>query len=271
MRCNRRSTACRAGSGVCFASAPTRTSPPGASIDGGDVDETAALIDFVAVCRNYASELAINEVTLRTYSDLQQYVEKSTEALVQSLRGGDVRTRAVPPDAGPGRHPLLRIVVRPGLRGADGRAAEKALTGERSIPARVNGGVNINIYNFWLTVVGGRTYLVRYAFHHQICRSRKSRHLGDVLEPDAPRQGRSCRGGQRETIGGARHHDLVSGPERIPQDQAAGFRQIGCLLFESVEWAWRAGRTKYRVLRDLGAGSGGRAANCQLPGLPPVV
>jgi hypothetical protein len=62
-------------------------------IDPADVEETAALIDFVAVCRTYASELAINEVTLRTYSDLQQYVEKSTEALVQSLRNGDLKVR----------------------------------------------------------------------------------------------------------------------------------------------------------------------------------
>jgi hypothetical protein len=62
-------------------------------IDPADVEETAALIDFVAVCRTYASELAINEVTLRTYSDLQQYVEKSTESLVQSLRNGDLRVR----------------------------------------------------------------------------------------------------------------------------------------------------------------------------------
>jgi hypothetical protein len=64
-----------------------------AFIDNADVEETVALINFVAVCRTYASELAINEVTLRTYSDLQQYVEKSTEALVQSLRAGDVRVR----------------------------------------------------------------------------------------------------------------------------------------------------------------------------------
>jgi hypothetical protein len=63
-------------------------------VDAADVDETAALIDFVAVCRTYASELAINEVTLRTYSDLQQYVEKSTESLVQSLRNGDAKVRA---------------------------------------------------------------------------------------------------------------------------------------------------------------------------------
>jgi hypothetical protein len=66
----------------------------GARIDSTEVDDAAALIDFVAVCRTYASELAINEVTLRTYSDLQQYVEKATEALVQSLRAGDHRARA---------------------------------------------------------------------------------------------------------------------------------------------------------------------------------
>ena len=67
---------------------------PTAHIDPADVDETIALINFVAVCRTFASELAINEVTLRTYSDLQQYVEKSTEALVQSLRAGEARVRA---------------------------------------------------------------------------------------------------------------------------------------------------------------------------------
>ena len=62
-------------------------------VDPTEVEETAALIDFVAVCRTYAGELAINEVTLRTYSDLQHYVEQSTESLVQSLRGGDARSR----------------------------------------------------------------------------------------------------------------------------------------------------------------------------------
>ena len=64
-----------------------------ASIDGAEVEEVVAMINFVATCRNFASELAINEVTLRTYSDLQQYVEKSTEALVQSLRAGEPRVR----------------------------------------------------------------------------------------------------------------------------------------------------------------------------------
>ena len=99
--------------------------PAGAKIDAGEVDEAAALIDFVAVCRTYASELAINEVTLRTYSDLQQYVEKSTESLVQSLRGGDAKSARLPADAGQGGDPLLRGIVRPGLCIADEQGGRK--------------------------------------------------------------------------------------------------------------------------------------------------
>ena len=104
---------------------------PSNKIDTADVEETAALIDFVAVCRTYASELAINEVTLRTYSDLQQYVEKSTESLVQSLRNGDARIRAF-------RHQQVKAAIRfcEVLFGQDyaslmSRAAENAMVVER--------------------------------------------------------------------------------------------------------------------------------------------
>lgn len=110
---------------------------PGRSrIDAAEVEETAALIDFVAVCRTYASELAINEVTLRTYSGLQQYVEQTTEALVQSLRGseGDVRTF---------RHQQARAAIRfcDVLFGHDyamlmGRAAENAMEVVERKPSR---------------------------------------------------------------------------------------------------------------------------------------
>jgi hypothetical protein len=72
---------------------PDKDISANSKIDQDEVNESAALIDFVAICRNYASELAINEMTLRTYSELQQYVEKSTETLVQSLRGCDPRVK----------------------------------------------------------------------------------------------------------------------------------------------------------------------------------
>jgi hypothetical protein len=107
----------------------------GAKLDMSEVEETAALIDFVAVCRTYASELAINEVTLRTYSDLQQYVEHATEALVQSLRSGDAKARAY-------RQMQVSAAIRfcDVLFGHDyaslmSRAVENALTGDRK-PSR---------------------------------------------------------------------------------------------------------------------------------------
>ncbi|WGS25069.1 hypothetical protein [Bradyrhizobium sp. ISRA464] len=103
----------------------------GAKIDLSEVEDAVALIDFVAVCRTYASELAINEVTLRTFSDLQHYVEQSTEGLVQSLRGGDTRVRAF-------RQQQVKAAIRfcEVLFGHDyaslmSRAAENAVTGER--------------------------------------------------------------------------------------------------------------------------------------------
>ena len=106
----------------------------GSQIDPGDVDETTALIEFVAVCRTYAGELAINEVTLRTYSDLQHYVEQSTEALVQSLRASEGRGKAY-------RQAQVAAAIRfcDVLFGADyaslmSRAAENAVTGERKSP-----------------------------------------------------------------------------------------------------------------------------------------
>ncbi len=117
---------------------PDKDIPPGAQIDPTEVEEVAALIDFVAVCRTYASELAINEVTLRTYSDLQHYVEKATEVLVQSLRGGDPRARAY-------RQTQLSAAIRfcEVLFGADyaslmSRAAESAMTGEQRKPSRAS-------------------------------------------------------------------------------------------------------------------------------------
>jgi hypothetical protein len=107
----------------------------GARVDNTDIEEVVSLIDFVAVCRTYADELAINEVTLRTYSDLQHYVEQSTEALVESLRGGDARARAY-------RHMQAEAAIRFSevLFGYDyaslmRRAAENALAGERK-PSR---------------------------------------------------------------------------------------------------------------------------------------
>ncbi|MGJ4924044.1 hypothetical protein ACQR0Y_25530 [Bradyrhizobium oligotrophicum] len=105
--------------------------PAGAGVDGGEVEEVAALIEFVAVCRNYASELAINEVTLRTYSDLQQYVEKATEALVQSLRSGDARARAYRQSQVSAAIRFCHVLFGNDYAQLMSRSAENAMNGER--------------------------------------------------------------------------------------------------------------------------------------------
>jgi hypothetical protein len=109
--------------------------PAGARVDATEVEEAAALIDFVAVCRTYASELAINEVTLRTYSDLQQYVEHATEALVQSLRGGDAKGRGYRQTQVAAAIRFCEVLFGHDYASLMSRAAENAVTGERK-PSR---------------------------------------------------------------------------------------------------------------------------------------
>ncbi len=114
---------------------PDKDIPAGSKVDPSEVEETAALIDFVAVCRTYASELAINEVTLRTYSDLQHYVEHSTEALVQSLRAGDIKTRAYRQMQVTAAIRFCEVLFGQDYASLMSRAAENAVTGERK-PSR---------------------------------------------------------------------------------------------------------------------------------------
>ncbi len=117
---------------------PDKDIPPGARLDSTEVEETAALIDFVAVCRTYASELAINEVTLRTYSDLQQYVEKSTEALVASLRGGDPKVRAYRQMQAQAAIRFCEVLFGDDYASLMKKAAEHALVGEARKPSRAS-------------------------------------------------------------------------------------------------------------------------------------
>lgn len=65
---------------------PTREIVAGSAVDLTEVRETEALLAFVGSCRNYASELAINEMTLRAWSDVQHCLEVSVQTLVDGLR-----------------------------------------------------------------------------------------------------------------------------------------------------------------------------------------
>jgi hypothetical protein len=66
----------------------------GSVLNADEVSETEAMIEFVGACRNFARELATSEVTLRTFQEVQQYLDSSTRALLEALRAAGEHDRA---------------------------------------------------------------------------------------------------------------------------------------------------------------------------------
>lgn len=56
------------------------------TLDESEVAETEAMIGVVDACRQFAGELALNEMTQRSFSDLQQFLDHSNGALLDALR-----------------------------------------------------------------------------------------------------------------------------------------------------------------------------------------
>ena len=65
---------------------PAREIRPNSVLDPNEVAEVEALVEFVGICRYFAGELAINEMTQRALSELRQYLDNGTRALLESLR-----------------------------------------------------------------------------------------------------------------------------------------------------------------------------------------
>ncbi len=71
---------------------PIKEIAPNSTVDVNEVGDTEVLIEFVKTCRVYANELAVNELTSRTWSDLQHYLDTTTPSLVENLRNAGDRT-----------------------------------------------------------------------------------------------------------------------------------------------------------------------------------
>jgi hypothetical protein len=65
---------------------PSREIRPNSVLDPGEVAEVEALVEFVGICRYFAGELAINEMTQRALTELRQYLDNGTQALLEGLR-----------------------------------------------------------------------------------------------------------------------------------------------------------------------------------------
>jgi hypothetical protein len=68
---------------------PSKEIVPGSLLDAIDVNDAETRVEFLSACRHYAGELAASEVTLRIFSELQQYLESGTRTLLDLLRHSD--------------------------------------------------------------------------------------------------------------------------------------------------------------------------------------
>jgi hypothetical protein len=59
---------------------------PNSVLDPNEVAEVEALVEFVGICRYFAGELAINEMTQRALTELRQYLDDGTRTLLEGLR-----------------------------------------------------------------------------------------------------------------------------------------------------------------------------------------
>jgi hypothetical protein len=72
---------------------PAKEVAPGSTLNSDEVQEAEALVGLVVACRNVAGELAISEVTQRTFSDLQKLLDTGTRTLLDALRNCSAHDR----------------------------------------------------------------------------------------------------------------------------------------------------------------------------------
>ena len=65
---------------------PSKEIVANSQLDALDVGEAEMLVEFVAACRTYAAELAVNEMAVRSYMELQNCLESGTKTLLDAVR-----------------------------------------------------------------------------------------------------------------------------------------------------------------------------------------
>jgi len=106
---------------------PAKEIVPGSLLDALDVHEVETRVELVGVCRHYASELAASEVTLRTHSELTQYLETGTRILLDTLRHAGDAERPFRQSQVDAAVRFCRTVFGPDYAGLLAKAADVAL------------------------------------------------------------------------------------------------------------------------------------------------
>ena len=65
---------------------PSAEIPANSVLDSEQVDDVEALVEFVGSCRYFANELAVSEMTQRTFAELQQFLDTGMQALLDGVR-----------------------------------------------------------------------------------------------------------------------------------------------------------------------------------------
>ncbi len=109
---------------------------PGSVLDASDVAETEALLGFVGQCRNYANELAINEMTMRAFSEVQNYLETHVDTLLDVLRTAGKADRSYRQSQFDAAVRFCGKIFGPEYAETLTKAAEVALANERKVAER---------------------------------------------------------------------------------------------------------------------------------------
>jgi hypothetical protein len=99
----------------------------GSLIDATDIGDVEMLVELVSACRNYANELAVNEATTRSYSELQNYLESGAKVLLDALRHAGDADRAFRQSQLDAAIRFCRIVFGADYAGLLAKAAEIAM------------------------------------------------------------------------------------------------------------------------------------------------
>ncbi len=74
---------------------PVREAEAEAPLDENEVADLEGLLDFFLACRDYAGELAVNELTQRILGEMQQSLDTGTQTLLDALRNAGDAERTV--------------------------------------------------------------------------------------------------------------------------------------------------------------------------------
>jgi hypothetical protein len=65
---------------------PKEQIAPGAVVDRHEISDVEGSLEILRACRMYAAEVAVSEITLRLFSELESCLDAATEALLDSVR-----------------------------------------------------------------------------------------------------------------------------------------------------------------------------------------